>query len=171
MNDDELFDEDSDVCAEAFGALKRGDWGAWQGLPAACTRADAEAYLGPSAEGPDGSGRLGGTWALFRNYPASTLYPLGVQVWFDEFDKVILVQIATPQLEDAREQLGEPFIGRSQLAPYHEQWVYAERGLALHVNRANGIITRLYGFVPTTTEAFMESWLSQVATTRRRLRS
>jgi hypothetical protein len=164
-------DTQSTACAAALAALAAGRWEEWHGLGPACTRAAAEAGLGDTGDGPDGSGSLAGSPVSFRVYPPAPAAPHGVQLWL-EGDRIVLVQINSPVLErDVEQVLGPPdSVLISHLGPRQRQWVYAGRGLTLHRHEATGEPRRLYGYAPTTAEEFAGSWLAAVDQRRVRRR-
>jgi hypothetical protein len=151
--------------------LAAGDLRGWHGLDEGCDRASAEAALGPSEAGPDGSGMLGGVPTAFRRYPPAPAVPDGVVVWLEE-DWVVAVELMQPVLpEPIAAQLGPPEAReRSGLASFHSQWIYAGRGLTAHVDDVSEDVRRLYGYAPTTVEDFLASPIASVETRRIRLR-
>lgn len=148
----------------ALKALGEGRLAAWRGLLPGCSRGHAEAALGPSAPGPDGAGRLGPSPAAFRRYPPAPIGPYGVIVWLAG-DAVTLIEVNTPALSESPEaQLGPPEAEvPSRLDRLHTQLIYASRGLTLHLHTYTRQLKRIYAYPPTTVEAFLASWLSQVA--------
>jgi len=157
-------------CSRSLRALADGQWDAWHGLSAGCSRADVEAGLGPSEAGPDGVALLDGTLTAFRRYPPSGAAPFGAQVWFHDRG-VYGVEIMSPALTRAfTEMLGEPEVKeRSGLGGTYTQWIYASRGLALHVNAA-GTVVRTYGFAACTIDAFRQLPWGRVEVRRQPLR-
>jgi hypothetical protein len=153
----------------ALRALAEGRLAAWPGLPPGCGRRHVEAALGPSEPGPDGAGQLGGSPTAFRHYPSAPIAPYGIVVWYVG-DQVTLIEINTPSLPASPEaQLGPPEArARSGLDGLHTQLVYAGRGLTIHQHELNGSLKRIYAYAPTSAEAFLQSWLGQVAIERRR---
>jgi hypothetical protein len=158
---------DPGECRESLRNLAEGRLGDWHGLPDQCQRADAEAALGPSAEGMDGVGNLGGQMTAFREYPGTDIAPFGLLVWY-EGDDILVVQINQPNLGEDPEQLLGPPQGQaeSQLKAFHEQWVYPARGLSLHVHEGTRVVFRIYAFPPLSLDAYWESFLSRVSIRR-----
>ena len=157
-------------CSRALHALADGRWDAWHGLSAGCTRDDVEAGLGPSDAGPDGAALLDGTLTAFRRYPPSGVAVLGAQVWFRD-DGVYGVEIVSPALTRSfADMLGEPEVKeRSGMGGTYTQWIYAPRGLALHVSAA-GAVVRAYGFTPCTVDAFRQLPWGRIEVRRQPLR-
>jgi len=161
----------TDTCEQALRRVVHNTMGDWQGLPP-CNRETAERTFGPSPDGPDGAAAPGGRAMFFRNYSdPHDLAPHGVTVWF-EADAAVALQINSPALGASPEAVfGQPETKlRSDLAPTLQQWVYPERGLALHVHPRKDLAKRLYGFAPMTLAEYEESWLSRVAMRRIPLR-
>lgn len=147
----------SSDCALMLRAMADGRLNEWQGLPANCTKADAEAALGPSEAGPDGVAALEGSLAAFRRYPPTSAAPHGVQIWLRD-DAVFAVEIMSPHLpRPFTELLGEPEAKeRSAVGSVHTQWIYASRGLVLHVQNITNEVVRLYGFASCTLDDFRQ---------------
>lgn len=160
MSDEHTTD---DARIAALHALAAGRLADWPGLPPGCTRAVVEAALGPSGDGPDGAGRLGPSPAAFRRYPPAPIAPYGLTVWFAG-EQATLVEINTPSLAEPPEaQLGPPEAeARSGIDRLHTQLVYAGRGLTIHLHTYTRDLRRIYAYPPTSAEAFLQSWLSQV---------
>jgi hypothetical protein len=158
-------------CAGALHVLARGQFSEWTGLPSDCARAHAEEVLGPTASGPDGAGILGDSPAAFRIYPATSVAPYGLMVWFAE-NKIVAVQINQPKLDrPLNEQIGEPeYVAPSMLKTLQKQWIYASRGLSAHVSGVSGSISSIYAFPATTVEEYLRSSLSRVSSRRIPLR-
>lgn len=150
-------------CRNSLRDLAEGRLGSWSGLSEDCRRADAEAAVGPSEEGDDGVGDLGGQMTAFRAYPGTDFAPFGLLVWY-EGEEILALQINQPNVKGNPEGLLGPPEGReqSQLKAFHEQWIYASRGLSLHVHEGTGEVFRLYAFPPMSVEAYLESLLSRV---------
>jgi hypothetical protein len=150
-------DTQTTACAERLQALVEGRLDAWHGLPANCVKQDAEAGMGPSETGPDGAARLDGILTAFRRYPGSAAAPHGVQVWFRD-DVIYGVEIMSPALPQPFTTLiGEPEVKeRSRIGAVHTQWIYASKGLVLHVQNVTNAVVRMYGFPPCTIEAFRQ---------------
>jgi len=67
---------------------------------------------------------------------------------------------ATQPLPD---QLGEPEARDSSKMPgFKTQWIYASRGLTLHIDDNSGNIAFVYAYRPMTVDEFRASWLSRV---------
>jgi hypothetical protein len=150
-------------CGAGLTALAEGRWNEWQGLGPDCTRAVAEAAIGPTVPEPDGSGSLNGSPTLFRLFPVAPAAPYGIQLWLDG-DRILLVQINSPAPgRDPADILGPPEAELiSELAAFHRQWVYASRGLTLHVAADTHEVMRLYAYAPTSAGEFAASWLAKV---------
>src|SRR5829696_4191391 len=116
--------ESAQRCIASLRGLAGGDLRNWHGLPAECGRIDAETALGPSEQGPDGSGMLGGSLLAFRRYPSTAAAPSGIVVWFD-MDDMVVVEIVQPALpEPAETQLGPAeATARSRLLMFHTQLI------------------------------------------------
>ncbi|MGH2949909.1 MAG: hypothetical protein ACRDPC_27215 [Solirubrobacteraceae bacterium] len=155
--------EGSTNCRDGLAALAGGRWGEWRGLGPDCTRAAAEEAVGPTVPEPDGSGSLAGSPTAFRIYPPAPAAPHGIQLWLDG-DRILLVQINSPDPGgDPEELLGPPEATLpSRLAARHQQWVYASRGLTLHVHARTHEVRRLYGYPPSSAEEFAQSPLARV---------
>ena len=149
-------------CTVVLAALVRGDYTPWRGLTDACTTANAVAAFGHQ-EGPDRSGDLGGSPTRYRIYPATKAAPHGVYVW-DVEDRIVLVRLhEVTAASPVRDQLGEPEArDRSQMPGFKTQWIYASRGLTLHIDDDTNEIAFLYAYRPMTLDAFRASWLSRV---------
>jgi hypothetical protein len=150
------------ACASALHDLAWGDFSAWHGLSDACTTDDAVAALGHYIGG-DRAGNLGGSPTRYRIYPATRVSPHGVYVW-DEGDHLVLVRLH--DVQDVRpplDQVGEPEAKDiSRLTGFQTQWIYAARGLTLHVDDDTGAITSVYAYSPMALSAFRASWLSRI---------
>jgi hypothetical protein len=149
-------------CTLALRALASGDYAPWHGLTDDCTTAQAVAAFGHQ-DGADRTGELGGSPTRYRIYPPTAAAPHGVYVW-DENDRIALVRLhevaATRPIAD---QLGEPEARDvSKMPGFKTQWVYASRGLTLHVDDDTGAIAFVYAYRPMTVDAFRASWLSRV---------
>lgn len=149
-------------CRDALRGLAAGDYRAWHGLPDGCTTDDAAAALGPQERG-DLVGNLGGSPARYRIHPASAGAPYGLYI-YDVDDNVVL--ISTHDARPARpitEQLGEPEAREpSQMPGFKTQWIWASRGLTLHVDDVTGAVAWLYAYRPMTVDDFHRSWMSGV---------
>lgn len=156
-------------CVVALRGLGAGDYTGWTGLTAACTTADAAAALG--AGGPDMSGSPGGSPTRYRVHPASAGAPYGLQV-YDVQDRVVLV--TTHDAVPARallSQLGEPEAKvPSRMPGFKTMWIWASRGLTLHVDDKSGAVAWLYAYAPMTVDEFRASWMAKVEIHRTRVR-
>jgi len=106
---------------------------------------------------------------MYSVYPPAPAAPYGVQARFEN-DNVTVLEIREPVMREPLDaQLGEPET-RIQfgLGGSYRQWVYAERGLVVHINRITGRALRLYAFPACSTETFLAHPLSKVE--RRRIR-
>lgn len=158
-------------CARALRALRAladGRYGDWHGLDASCTTADATSTLG--AGGVDQTGSLGGSPTRYRIHPASVGAPHGLYV-YDVSDK--LVHVSTHGAVPARppaEQLGEPEARDiSRMPGFKTQWIWASRGLTLHIDDGTGAVAWLYAYRPMTLDEFRASWISKVEIRRTRV--
>jgi hypothetical protein len=158
-------------CVDSLRVLAAGDLRGWYGLGEKCDRRAAEAALGPSEAGPDGAAMLAGELMAFRRYPPAPAAPHGVVVWL-EADAILVVEIVQPVLpEPVEAQLGPPpETAASGLAAFHSQWIYADRGLTVHVHDYTGEPRRLYAYRPMSVEEFLASGLAAVETRRIPLR-
>lgn len=158
-------------CAESLRAFADGRLDQWSGLPGTCSRSDAESTLGPSESGPDGVASLAGTLAGFRRYPPTGAAPYGVQIWLAD-DTIMAVEVVDARLpRPVVEMLGEPEAKeRSGVGSVHTQWIYASRGVVLHIQNITGVVNRMYGFVPCSLEAFRALPWGRIEVQRRPLR-
>ena len=160
----------SSYCVDALRGLAFGNYSVWRGLTGTCTTADAITALGDS-RGGDQFGNLGGSPTRYRVYEGTAASPHGVYIW-DVEDKIVLVRIhdsipARPVLD----QLGEPEAQEmSHMPGFKTQWVYASRGLTLHIDDGSGAVAWIYAYQPMTVEKFRASWLSKVEIRRARVR-
>jgi hypothetical protein len=158
-------------CIEPLRTLAHGDYTAWQGLGANCTRADVSAALGASQDDIDHYGNLGGTPTAYRIYPGTAVSPYGVYVWYVENKAVALAMHTITLLRPIEEQLGAPEAkGPSRMPGFKTQWIYASRGLTLHIDDDTGAVAWLYAYRPMTLDEFRASWLSRVEILRHRNR-
>lgn len=152
---------DAKDCENAIRALAAGRIERWQGLPEGCTRADVEralSYVPPAAGASVAQGSF--------EYPPTSGAPHGVDLEYAD-DEVLYVVIVDPKIPSAEQTLGRPDgVIPSRLEGAKEQWVYASRGLSVHMDRWEPGVVRLYAFAPTTLEEFQDSALSQVKTRR-----
>ncbi len=156
-------------CALALRALGAGDYAGWHGLTASCTTADAVAALGPGSG--DRSGSPGGSPTRYRIHPPSVGAPHGLNV-YDVQDRIVLV--ITHDAVPARgpeAQLGAPEARLpSRMPGFKTQWIWASRGLTLHVDDTGGEVAWLYAYAPSTVDAFKTSWMARVEIHRTRVR-
>jgi hypothetical protein len=94
-----------------------------------------------------------------RRRPAA---PHGIYVW-DVNDRLVLIRIHdVTATRPALEQLGEPEARDvSKMPGFKTQWIYAVRGLTLHVDDDTGATAFLYAYPPMTLAEFRASWLSR----------
>ncbi|MFT3774911.1 MAG: hypothetical protein QM820_56915 [Minicystis sp.] len=156
-------------CLSSLQALAAGRLDDFPGLGPNCRRRDADSALGSSGTGPDDSGVLGGSPTAFRRHPPSVVAPHGITVWYAG-DRIVLIDIVKPVLPRPLEgMLGPPEAKMpSRIRGYHTQWVYAARGLAVHVKDSSGEVEHLYAFGPTTVDEHRDSYRSKLGETRRR---
>lgn len=148
---------------ESLQALRRGELDQWHGISPGCQREVVEQVFGNTGPGPDGAATLGDDLLAFRDYPASRFAPHGFTVWYVG-DVVYCVQVNLPNMAKPLEQiLGAPeIVTPSRLKSFHEQWIYAKRGLTAHVKSSTRNVFRLYFYAPTNAEDFLQSSLSRV---------
>lgn len=146
------------TCQEAIVAFAEMHLDRWHGLPA-CTADDFTAALG--AVGPAYEGGVG----RIQRYAGRDATANGIEVHFAG-DRVSHVIAFGPLLTVAEieSQLGRPeAVEPSRLfAPHNEQWIYASRGLAIHVERDTDVPGRVYGYAIMTVEQFKQSQLFNV---------
>lgn len=158
-------------CIEPLKKLAIGDYTTWHGLSAVCTRANVSAALGESKSDNDLYGNLGGTPTVYRVYPGVSASPYGVTVWYVEDLAVALQMHTVTPARPIEEQLGAPEAKDPSLMPgFKTMWIYASRGLTLHIDDGSGAIAWLYGYRPMTLAEFRSSWLSRVEILRHRVR-
>lgn len=149
-------------CASALRDLAAGDYHAWHGLSEQCTTADATAGLG-NHDGAERTGFPGGSPTRYRHYPASAGAPQGLDV-YDVEDRLVLV--STHGARPARslvDMLGEPDAkDPSRLPGFKTMWIWAGRGLTLHVDDGSDEVAWLYAYPPMTLDGFRASWLATV---------
>jgi hypothetical protein len=157
----------SNDCIDGLRALAQGDYTSWRGLGPDCHRAAVAQALGAPATEQDMVGHLGGSPTGYRVYPETVAAPSGVFVWFVDQDAVYL-RIQGPAPPSAiRAQLGDPEAElASQMPGYNVQWVYASRGLSIHLDPDSETPSWLYAFAPTRVEEFEASWMSKSAMRR-----
>ena len=78
-----------------------------------------------------------------------------MHVWLRD-DLIQAIEINSPRLpRPFTAQLGEPEAReRSGLGSMQTQWVYASRGLVLHVQKMSNEVMRIYGFSPCSIDDF-----------------
>ena len=157
----------------ALGALAAGAVDRFAGLPGGLRFDDVDAAFGDPGEGPNGLATFNGEPLSFRHYPASGAAAAGLTAYAAlPGEDVVALRIPAPQLRKGSvERLGVPgLVLPSGLAPFHEQEVWPERGLALHREDAGPRdVLQLAAFRPTTAEGYRESWLSRISVERRLL--
>jgi hypothetical protein len=145
-------------CHDAIVAFAEMKLDRWRGLPA-CTHDDLAAALGPG--GPDWNDGFGRA----HIYPGRAATPYGITVHF-RGDRAAFAIASGEALAAAsiEAMLGPPEArAPSRLfEPQNEQWIYASRGLALHVAVVSHAPLRVYGYEPTSVEQFQQSDLFYV---------
>jgi hypothetical protein len=58
----------------------------------------------------------------------------------------------------------------SRMPGYKTMWIYASRGLTLHVDDDSGKVAWLYAYAPMTLDEFRASWMARVEIHRTRVR-
>ncbi|MFQ5768512.1 MAG: hypothetical protein ACE5ID_11105 [Acidobacteriota bacterium] len=162
----------SQDCLHSLSRFAEGELQLFTGLPPGCERSLAEQALGPSEEETDGVGWLAGQLTTFRRYPPRGFAPQGVIVWLHQHE-IAALQINQPDLPVTKleEILGSPEATEpSGLHSFTKQWIYASRGLTVHLRPSTSEVFRLYGYRPMTVEEFLNSPLSQVSIRRVRLK-
>jgi hypothetical protein len=141
-------------------ALAEGRLGEWEGMPPGLTL--DEVGLEGGASGVPGI--LGGAPAVAHLFAATEFAPYGVIVWFED-GVASIVEIQEPQPPAPPEEiLGPPDgIVESLLGSTRRQYVWARRGLAMHIQDGTGAVYRLYGFASCSLEEWMADPLSRVA--------
>lgn len=170
MNDQNASDPKEPSCVEPLRRLVQGDFALWRGLAGGCDRAAVAAALGVSQNEEDLCGYPGGVPTGYRIYPATAAAPYGVFVWYEE-DRAVALQIHsfTPE-RPVLEQLGEPEARElSRMPGFKTQWIYASRGLTLHIDDDTGAVAWLYGYRPMSLDAYRASWLFRVEILRHRI--
>jgi hypothetical protein len=146
------------ACQDAIVAFAEMELDRWHGLPA-CTHDDLAAALGPG--GPEWDGGFG----RIHIYPGRAATPTGITVHF-RGNRAAFAIAAGERLAPAtiEEMLGPPEArAPSRLfEPQNEQWIYASRGLTLHVDCVSHVPLRIYGYEPMTVEQFEQSDLFYV---------
>lgn len=170
MNDQNASDPKEPSCVEPLRRLVQGDFALWRGLAGDCDRAAVARALGVSQNEEDLCGYPGGVPTGYRIYPATAAAPYGVFVWYEE-DRAVALQIHsfTPE-RPVLEQLGEPEARElSRMPGFKTQWIYASRGLTLHIDDDTGAVAWLYGYRPMSLDAYRASWLFRVEILRHRI--
>lgn len=136
-------------------ALADGRWSAWRGLTTTTAAQAMETQLGPALDTEPKGGVFGGSPTMFRRWPPRPGAPQGLTVWF-EGDLVVGIDVpsAARNAEDADLPAADADLD-SRVSGHHRQWVWAARGLVLHVTDvpAGGRITaatRRFGLPPFT---------------------
>jgi hypothetical protein len=146
------------ACQQRLGLLARGELTQFEGV-VKCGRVDAEKVLGDSGKAP----------SKFEQFGEYRVYKHGkdtLLVWFLA-DDIRVIQLLYPKLgAPLPTLLGAPQTKiKSQLSPEWEQWVYANRGLTLHVKKTSGEPVVLFAYAPSTVEEFLKSDVARVART------
>ncbi len=143
-------------CENSLTALASGELDAFNGI-GKCGRVDAEMALGPSGDVPSKFEQFG-EYRVYHSAKGSVL------VWFLS-DDIRVAQILYPKLpRPAAQLLGEPEARvRSQLSPEWDQWIYARRGLTLHVKRGTDEVVTVFAYQPTTVDEFLKTDIARVA--------
>lgn len=134
-------------------ALAAGDLRGWHGLPAGLTREDAERELGAADPPRDLGGRFAGEPRVLRHHAPTQAAPNGVDVWFGSQGAVAIEYGPASLPAPPEDQLGPPE------ATVGDALVYAGRGLVVYVRR-DGVVERVIGFEPCSTEEFLAGPLS-----------
>jgi hypothetical protein len=143
-------------CDDSLTALAAGDLARFHGL-GKCGRIDAETALGSSGDEPSKFEQFG-EYRVYHREQGSVL------VWFLS-DDIRVAQILYPKLgRPIAELLGEPEAKViSRLSPAWDQWIYASRGLTLHVKRGTNEVITLFAYHPTTVDQFLATDIARVA--------
>ncbi len=158
-------------CIEPLKQLARGDYTTWHGLGPACTRADVETAFGDSEGDVDLYGNLGGSPTAYRVYPGVSASPYGAIVWYIDDKAVALKMHTVTPARPIDEQLGAPEAkDPSRMPGFKTMWIYASRGLTLHIDDGTHAIAWLYAYRRMTLDEFRASWLSRVEIIRHRAR-
>lgn len=162
---DIAFDTIEINCVESLRRLVQGDFSAWYGLSTDCSRARVGEALGQSQDDIDLYSYLGGVSSRYRIYPGKV--PHSVYVWYEDDCAVALQTHSVTPVSPIEEQLDEPDVReRSRLPGAKTQWIYASRGLTLHVDTATGAIARLSAYHPMSLAEYRISWLYRVEALR-----
>jgi len=143
------------ACRDAILAFADLQLDRWHGLPA-CTHDDLATVLGA------GGAEWKGGYGLIHIYAGHAATPTGITVHFRGERAAYLIasgeRLPRASIET---MLGPPeAVAPSRLfEPQNEQWIYASRGLTLHVHRGSHEPLRIYGYEPMTVEQFKESEL------------
>lgn len=158
-------------CVEPLKKLASGDFTIWHGLGTACSRVDVTKALGESKNDVDLYGNIGGSPTIYRIYPAVSASPHDAIVWYVEDLAVALRMHTVTPARPIEDQLGAPEAkDPSRMPGFKTMWIYASRGLTLHIDDGTGAIAWLYAYRQMTLEAFRTSWLSRVEIRRHRSR-
>jgi hypothetical protein len=156
-------------CIEPLRRLAQGDYKAWQGFGSHCTQAQVGMALGGSGDDVDHYGNLDGQPSKYYIYPDTAASPHGAVVWFEEGRAVALEMHTVTPRWPIDEQLGEPQAkDPSRMPGFKTQWIYASRGLTLHIDDDTGGVAWLFAYNPMTMETYRSSWLSRVEILRHR---
>ncbi len=151
---------------DALRRLVHGDFTAWRGLTG-FSRATVEAALGPSRG--DLVGFPGGVPTPYRIYRPGNA--LDVYVWYEDDRPVALSLHRVVPRPGLELQIGEPEAREpSRMPGFNTQWIYASRGLTLHLDDATQEIAWLYAYAPMTLDAYRASWLHRVSILREPVR-
>ncbi len=144
------------TCENSLTALAAGELDTFKGI-GKCGRVDAEMALGSSGDTPSKFEQFG-EYRVYRSSKGSVL------VWFIS-DDIRVAQILYPKLARPVDQLiGEPEAKvKSELSAEWDQWIYARRGLTLHVKRGTSEVVTLFAYKPTTVDEFLKTDIARVA--------
>ena len=158
-------------CVESLQKLCEGELTGWHGFHSSCSRDDVTKALGAGKNEEPMYGNLGGSPAIYFQYSNITASPYEVTVWYIDGRAVALEMHTVTIQPPFAEQLGEPEAKDiSRMPGFKTMWIYASRGLTLHVDDHTGKIAWLYAFHPMTLEEFRNSWLSKVEIRRHQVR-
>lgn len=150
-------------CRQSIDDLLKRDLPSWQGLPPGCALAGVLSWY-PFNTG-EGAARLGERQVEYRYRTLSDRRFQHPVFFYYRDDRLSCISADFWSLDHdesaaALHKLGAP---ADRLDAYFRdtrhadaEWIYADRGLAVHVNPNTGLIARLQGFPPTTTETFRE---------------
>ena len=145
-------------CYNSLASLAQGELQSFSGI-GKCGRVDAEKALGSSGDQPS-------KFEQFGEYRVYKVAKESLLVWFLS-DDIRIIQLLYPKLgKPVRAVLGEPQARiQSQLSHEWEQWIYASRGVTLHVRKGNAEPVVLFAYAPSTVEEFLKSDVARVART------